>query len=40
MNINNPDDPKLLCLGSDPGLVDTFSPVVSLIITVGAQADE
>lgn len=37
MDINNPVDPKLLCLGSDPGLVDTFSPVVSLIITVALK---
>ncbi len=37
MNINDPNNPKLLCLGSDPGLVDTFSPVVSLIITVALK---
>ena len=37
MSINDPNDPKLLCLGSDPGLVDTFSPVVSLIITVALK---
>ena len=37
MNINDPKRPKLLCLGSDPGLVDTFSPVVSLIITVALK---
>ena len=37
MNINDPKHPKLLCLGSDPGLVDTFSPVVSLIITVALK---
>ncbi len=37
MNINDPANPKLLCLGSDPGLVDTFSPVVSLIITVALK---
>ena len=37
MNINDPAHPKLLCLGSDPGLVDTFSPVVSLIITVALK---
>jgi hypothetical protein len=37
MNINDPKHPKLLCLGSDPGLVDTFSPVVSLIITVAIK---
>ena len=37
MNINDPANPKLLCLGSDPGLVDTFSPVVSLVITVALK---
>ena len=37
MNINDPQHPKLLCLGSDPGLVDTFSPVISLIITVALK---
>ena len=37
MNINDTKHPKLLCLGSDPGLVDTFSPVVSLIITVALK---
>ena len=37
MTINDPNNPKLLCLGSDPGLVDTFSPVVSLIITVALK---
>ena len=37
MNINDPKRPKLLCLGSDPGLVDTFSPVASLIITVALK---
>jgi len=37
MNINDPANPKLLCLGSDPGMVDTFSPVISLIITVALK---
>ena len=37
MNVNNPKNPKLLCLGSDPSLVDTFSPVVSLIMTVALK---
>ena len=37
MNINDPNNPRLLCLGSDPGLVDTFSPVVSLTITVALK---
>ncbi|MEK6478324.1 type IV secretory system conjugative DNA transfer family protein [Catalinimonas sp. 4WD22] len=37
MKINDPKNPKLLCLGSSPGLVDTFSPVISLIITVSLK---
>ena len=37
MNINDPQHPKLLCLGSDPSLVDTFGPVVSLIVTVALK---
>ena len=37
MNINDSANPKLLCLGSDPGLVDTFGPVVSLMITVALK---
>ena len=37
LNINDPSEPKLLCLGSDPGLVDAFSPVISLIITVALK---
>ena len=35
--INNPADPKLLCIGADPGLADTLSPVISLIITVALK---
>jgi type IV secretory pathway TraG/TraD family ATPase VirD4 len=37
LNINDPADPKLLCIGSDPGLTDTLSPVISLIITVALK---
>ena len=37
LDINDPEQPKLLCLGSDPGLVDTFSPVISLIMTVALK---
>ena len=35
--LNNPANPKLLCVGSEPGLADTFSPVISLIITVALK---
>lgn len=34
LDINNPDNPKLVSIGSTPDLVDTFSPVISLIFTV------
>ena len=37
MDINSPVNPKLLCLGSDPSLADTFSPVISLVITVALK---
>lgn len=37
MDINDPTAPKILCLGSDPSMVDTFSPVISLIITVALK---
>ena len=35
--INDPADPKLLCIGADPGLSETLSPVISLIITVALK---
>ncbi len=34
LNLNDPEHPKLLCIGNDPTLKDTFSPVVSAILTV------
>lgn len=34
LNINDPDNPKYVSVGSTPDLVDTFSPVISLIFTV------
>ncbi|OFY32286.1 MAG: hypothetical protein A2X01_14905 [Bacteroidetes bacterium GWF2_35_48] len=37
LNINDPEDPKFLCLGSFPTLVDSLAPVISLIITVGLK---
>ena len=37
MDVNDPAHPKLLCLGSDPSLVEAFSPVISLIITVALK---
>ncbi|MFD1875502.1 TraM recognition domain-containing protein [Hymenobacter bucti] len=35
--LNDPDAPKLLCIGNDPTLKSTFSPVVSCIITVAIK---
>ena len=37
LNLNNPDDPKFLSIGTNPGLVDTYSPVISLIMTVALK---
>lgn len=37
LNLNDPEDPKLLCIGNDPSLKTTFSPVVSCLITVGIK---
>ena len=34
LDLNNPEDPSVLCIGNDPELQDTFSPVISLIATV------
>ncbi|MGI4741269.1 MAG: TraM recognition domain-containing protein [Janthinobacterium lividum] len=37
LNLNNPAQPALLCIGNDPTLKETFSPVVSCIITVAIK---
>jgi len=37
LNLNDPKQPKLLCIGNDPTLKDTFSPVISCIITVALK---
>jgi hypothetical protein len=34
LDINDPENPKFVSIGSNPDLVDTFSPVISLIFTV------
>lgn len=34
LDINNPEDPTFLSIGNNPTLQDSFSPVISLIITV------
>ncbi|WP_225988115.1 TraM recognition domain-containing protein [Rufibacter sp. LB8] len=37
LNLNDPNSPKLLCIGNDPTLKDSFSPVISCIITVALK---
>ncbi|UZS00074.1 type IV secretory system conjugative DNA transfer family protein [Chondrinema litorale] len=37
LDINNPDNPQLLCIGSDPTLYQTFSPVISCMMTVASK---
>ena len=37
LDVNDPDDPKLVTIGNYPTLVDTFAPVVSLIFTVATK---
>ncbi|KAA3435979.1 TraM recognition domain-containing protein [Rufibacter hautae] len=37
LDLNDPNNPKLLCIGNDPTLKDTFSPVISCIITVALK---
>ncbi len=37
LNLNNPEAPAFLALGNTPGLMDTFSPVLSLITTVALK---
>jgi type IV secretory pathway TraG/TraD family ATPase VirD4 len=37
LNVNDPENPKFVCVGTNPTLVDTFSPVISLIFTVATK---
>ena len=37
LNLNDPAQPALLCIGNDPTLKETFSPVVNCIITVAIK---
>ena len=37
LDLNNRKSPKLLCIGNDPTLKDTFSPVVSCVVTVALK---
>ena len=37
LDINNPNDPKFLCIGTDSVLSQTYAPVISLIISVAVK---
>ncbi len=37
LDLNNPNDPKLLVIGNKASLIESVSPVVSLIVTVAAK---
>ncbi|WP_207435943.1 type IV secretory system conjugative DNA transfer family protein [Sabulibacter ruber] len=37
LHLNDPNQPKLLCIGNDPTLKDSFSPVISCILTVALK---
>lgn len=37
LDLNDPSDPKLLCLGNSPQMQDTYGPVISLICTVALK---
>ncbi|MGG6230986.1 type IV secretory system conjugative DNA transfer family protein [Tenacibaculum sp. SDUM215027] len=37
LDINNPNDPKFLCIGNESTLSETYAPVISLIISVAAK---
>lgn len=37
LDLNNPDDPKMVCLNNFPPTIDSISPLISLIITVSMK---
>lgn len=37
VNLNDPDNPKLLCIGTKQDIIEALSPVVSLIITASIK---
>jgi hypothetical protein len=37
LDLNNPLDPKFLTVGNEPSLVDTYSPVISLILSAALK---
>ncbi|MEQ9404339.1 MAG: type IV secretion system DNA-binding domain-containing protein [Cyclobacteriaceae bacterium] len=37
LDLNNPDMPKFLTIGNEPTLVDTYSPVISLVVSAALK---
>jgi len=37
LDLNDPENPKFLCVGNDSSLIDTLSPVISLIVTAALK---
>lgn len=37
LNLNDPEDPKFLCIGTDSSLSDTYAPIISLVISVAMR---
>jgi type IV secretory pathway TraG/TraD family ATPase VirD4 len=37
LDLNNPNEPKLLCLGNSPQMQETYGPIISLICTVALK---
>ncbi|XOV92100.1 MAG: type IV secretory system conjugative DNA transfer family protein [Bacteroidota bacterium] len=37
LDLNNPSEPKFLTIGNEPSLVDTYSPVISLIVSAALK---
>jgi type IV secretory pathway TraG/TraD family ATPase VirD4 len=37
LDINDPKAPKMLCIGTSPTLADTFSPMISCLVTVALK---
>jgi len=37
LNLNDPKNPKMLCLGSNPSLKETYAPIIACILTVALK---
>ena len=37
LDVNNPDNPKFICIGNESTLSGTYAPIISLIISVAAK---